>query len=67
MGKGLSESERARLFNPFQRLSEGKPDGIRGAGLGLVVCQRLVESHHGEIWVESGPGKGSTFFFSLPY
>jgi PAS domain S-box-containing protein len=65
-GKGLSPSERAKLFSPFQRL-EGNLDRARGAGLGLVVCKRLVEAHGGEIWVESKKGKGSTFFFTLPY
>jgi len=65
-GKGLSSSERARIFGPFQRLENSRPDQARGAGLGLMVCRRLVEAHGGEIWVESKKGKGSTFFFSLP-
>jgi PAS domain S-box-containing protein len=65
-GKGLTPSEQARLFSPFQRL-EDSLDRARGAGLGLVVCKRLVEAHGGEIWVESRKGKGSTFFFTLPY
>jgi len=65
-GKGLSSSERARIFGPFQRLENSRPDQARGAGLGLMVCRRLVEAHGGEIWVESKKGRGSTFFFSLP-
>jgi PAS domain S-box-containing protein len=65
-GKGLSSSERARIFGPFQRLEKSRPDQARGAGLGLMVCRRLVEAHGGEIWVESKKGRGSTFFFSLP-
>jgi PAS domain S-box-containing protein len=65
-GKGLSSSEQARIFGPFQRLENSRPDQARGAGLGLVVCRRLVEAHGGEIWVESKKGRGSTFFFSLP-
>jgi PAS domain S-box-containing protein len=65
-GKGLSSSEQARIFGPFQRLENGRPDQARGAGLGLMVCRRLVEAHGGEIWVESKKGRGSTFFFSLP-
>jgi K+-sensing histidine kinase KdpD len=66
-GKGLSPSEQARIFSPFQRLENNRPDRARGAGLGLVVCQRLVEAHGGKIWVESKKGKGSTFYFTLPY
>ncbi|MFW6102249.1 MAG: PAS domain S-box protein [Chloroflexota bacterium] len=65
-GKGLSASERARIFGPFQRLENSRPDQARGAGLGLMVCRRLVEAHGGKIWVESKKGRGSTFFFSLP-
>jgi len=65
-GKGLSSSEQARIFGPFQRLENSRPDQARGAGLGLMVCRRLVEAHGGEIWVESKKGRGSTFFFSLP-
>jgi PAS domain S-box-containing protein len=65
-GKGLSSSEQARIFGPFQRLENSRPDQARGAGLGLMVCRRLVEAHGGEIWVESKKGSGSTFFFSLP-
>jgi len=66
-GRGLSPSEQARLFSPFERLEQAKNDRVRGAGLGLMVCRRLVEAHGGEIWVESRLGKGSTFFFTLPY
>lgn len=65
-GKGLSSSEQARIFGPFQRLENNRPDQARGAGLGLMVCRRLVEAHGGEIWVESKKDRGSTFFFSLP-
>ncbi|OGO23440.1 MAG: hypothetical protein A2144_05520 [Chloroflexi bacterium RBG_16_50_9] len=66
-GSGLSLNEQARLFRPFQRLEKDGQYHVRGAGLGLVVCRRLVEAHGGEIWVKSNRGKGSTFFFSLPY
>jgi PAS domain S-box-containing protein len=65
-GRGLSLHEQAKLFGPFQRLEHDRPDEAKGTGLGLLVCQRLVEAHGGRIWVESEPGRGSTFFFTLP-
>jgi PAS domain S-box-containing protein len=66
-GRGLSPSEQAKLFEPFQRLGQSESNSVRGAGLGLMVCRRLVEAHGGEMWVESKKGKGATFFFTLPY
>ena len=65
-GIGISLADQAKLFGAFQRLEESKLDGVKGLGLGLVVCRRLVEAHGGRIWVESEPGRGSTFFFTLP-
>ena len=63
-GKGISPEEQGKLFEAFQRLEQnGKSPGT---GLGLVVCQRLVEAHGGRMWVESQPGRGSTFYFTLP-
>ena len=66
-GIGISLSDQAKLFGPFQRLEDSGLEGVvNGAGLGLLVCRRLVEAHGGRIWVESEPGRGSTFFFTLP-
>ena len=65
-GVGISVSDQARLFRPFQRLETPGFDSVKGAGLGLLVCRRLVEAHGGWIWVESEPDVGSTFFFTLP-
>jgi PAS domain S-box-containing protein len=64
-GVGISPQDMARLFEPFQRL---EPTGMKaaGIGLGLVVCKRLAEAHGGRMQVESEPGKGSTFSFTLP-
>jgi PAS domain S-box-containing protein len=64
-GIGISAAEQTRLFAPFQRL-EKQPGVVRGVGLGLLVCRRLVEAHGGRIWVESEPGRGSSFFFTMP-
>jgi len=65
-GIGISVADQAKLFGPFQRVEESRLDGTRGLGLGLLVCRRLVEAHGGRIWLESEPGRGSTFFFTLP-
>jgi len=65
-GVGISLHDQAKLFGPFQRLDDSRLVGAKGAGLGLLVCRRLVEAHGGSIWVESEPGRGSTFFFTLP-
>lgn len=63
-GIGISFEDQAKVFQPFERLEETA--GVTGAGLGLNVCRRLVEAHGGHIWVESEPGKGSIFSFTLP-
>jgi PAS domain S-box-containing protein len=64
-GKGISSEQQIKLFQSFERLDETSETNP-GMGLGLLVCKRLVEAHHGKIWVESEPGKGSTFWFTLP-
>jgi signal transduction histidine kinase len=63
-GMGISAEDQGRLFELFERLGMGTMS--QGLGLGLVVCKRLVEAQGGKIWVESEPGKGSLFSFSLP-
>ena len=63
-GPGISAEDQAALFQPFRRVAIDH--ATRGTGLGLLVCKRLVEAHGGSIWVESRPGEGSTFSFSLP-
>lgn len=65
-GAGISLQDQAKLFEPFQRLDDPRLKSVKGAGLGLLVCRRLVEAHGGRIWVESEPGRGSTFSFTLP-
>jgi PAS domain S-box-containing protein len=65
-GSGISSENQTKIFRSFQRLGLGPTSEIKGIGLGLMVCLRLVEAHGGKIWVESMPGKGSTFYFTLP-
>lgn len=64
-GVGIAPRDQARLFNEFTQVGEGARSG-GGTGLGLALSKRLVELHGGHIWVESEPGRGSIFSFSLP-
>jgi signal transduction histidine kinase len=65
-GSGIAKEEHARVFEKFTQVTDtlsGKP---RGTGLGLPICKQIVEYHGGRIWMESEPGHGSTFSFTLP-
>lgn len=63
-GPGIPSSEHTRVFNKFTRL--GSKEKAKGLGLGLAYCKLAVEANGGQIWLESEPGQGSNFIFSLP-
>jgi signal transduction histidine kinase len=65
-GPGIPEADRGRLFEAFWQSPSHAREGRGGTGLGLSITKRLVEGHGGRLWVESDPGRGSVFWFSLP-
>lgn len=62
-GLGIAEAYQGKIFTAFQRLHG---DVAKGEGVGLALVRRIVERHGGQVWFESAPGRGTTFFFSMP-
>jgi signal transduction histidine kinase len=65
-GIGIAPADRSRLFKPFTQLDMGQTRAAGGVGIGLSICAAIVNAHGGRIGVESEPGHGSRFWFSLP-
>jgi signal transduction histidine kinase len=65
-GPGIAEADQSKIFEEFQQADNSQTKTKGGTGLGLAIARRIVEMHGGRMWVESSPGKGSTFSFTVP-
>ena len=65
-GSFLSQEQQKAIFEPFYRTPEAEQSATQGWGLGLAISKEIVEQHHGQLWVESWEGKGTTLFVALP-
>jgi signal transduction histidine kinase len=65
-GPGISLADQDKIFGEFQQADSSSTRKKGGTGLGLTITKRIIELHGGRIWIESKPGCGSTFFFTLP-
>ncbi|MFW9906289.1 MAG: ATP-binding protein [Candidatus Thorarchaeota archaeon] len=65
-GMGIPEDFKSKVFNIFSRATNINNQEIIGTGIGLAHCKKIVETHGGEIWLESEEGKATTIFLQLP-
>lgn len=65
-GRGIPTDKLELIFGRFQQVDASDSRKKGGTGLGLAICQSIVQQHNGDIWVESLPGEGSSFYFTLP-
>jgi PAS domain S-box-containing protein len=65
-GIGIEQKDLARIFDRFYQVDSASTRQVGGSGLGLTICKAIVTAHGGQIWAESQPGRGSTFYFTLP-
>ena len=65
-GRGIAPGDIPRIFDKFHRVRSPAAARTPGTGLGLAICKGVVEAHRGRIWVESQPGQGSRFLFTIP-
>jgi len=65
-GIGIPEDKLEEIFKPLTQLDPSSTRYYGGTGTGLAVAKKIIEAHGGKIWVESKPGEGSTFYFTIP-
>lgn len=65
-GTGIDPAATTKLFKLAENTTNYGTSGEKGSGLGLIICKEFVQKHKGRIWVESEPGKGSRFYFTIP-
>ncbi len=65
-GVGIPYDEQEKVFAKYEQTEAGKDASLKGTGLGLSICKEIISMHNGRVWLESEPGKGSIFYFSLP-
>jgi signal transduction histidine kinase len=65
-GRGIEPEQLGQIFDRLYQVRSGDATIEGGLGLGLYICREIIKLHGGDIWVESMPGKGSTFFFTIP-
>ncbi len=65
-GPGISQKDQEIIFEKFKQAGDTLTEKPKGTGLGLPICRQIVDRHGGRIWVESTPGQGSAFWFTLP-
>jgi PAS domain S-box-containing protein len=66
-GIGISAEVKDKIFDRFYRVNDVRISSFPGMGLGLYITNEIIKNHKGKMWVESIPGEGSTFYFSIPY
>lgn len=65
-GIGISKVQRKKIFDKLYQVKQNSKSSLLGFGMGLYISKEIIRRHHGNIWVESEKGKGSTFYFTLP-